>query len=313
MDKKVSIIIPSYKRGREFFARAIESLLAQSYANIEIVVIDDNAKPEHMQFRKSLQEYVEELKNDKIVYIQNQENLGGALSRNEGIKRATGEYIAFLDDDDRYLPDKIKNQLEFMLENDLEMCFGDVALYNEKDVLIDYRNHSDLKEFGQEYLLKYHLTKQIAGTISFMATKALLDKIGGFDPAIMGQEYYLMYKIIMANPKIGYYPKCDSVAYRTAAEAISTGKNKILGEKALYKFKKTHFKHLSLWQRSYVRCRHYAVMAVAYKRNKMFGKMIGALFMSVLCNPLLVFAEGFSFIKRRFKRSKWIWLYMIKL
>lgn len=304
MDKKVSIIVPSYKRGKELFSRAIESLLEQSYENIEIVVIDDNAKPEHLLFRTQLAEYIKELNNDKIVYLQNEENLGGALSRNVGIANATGEYIAFLDDDDVYLPNKIKNQLEFMLAKDLDMCFGDVALYNELDALIDYRDHTGLKRFDKDYLLKYHLTKQITGTISFMATKKLLDEIGGFSPAIMGQEYYLMFKIIMAGPKIGYYPSCDCKMYRTNAEAISTGKNKIPGELAMYRFKKEHFNKLTWWQRTYVRCRHHAVMAIAYKRNKKIGKMIGSLLACFFSNPLLIIIEGLGYLIRMLKPKK---------
>ena len=130
MDTKVSIIVPSYKRNRELFSRAIESLLAQSYENIEIVVVDDNAKPELLEYRQALYDYIQELNSDKIKYIQNQENLGGALSRNVGIENATGEYITFLDDDDRYLKDKVKNQLDFMLKNDLEMSFTDLSIYN---------------------------------------------------------------------------------------------------------------------------------------------------------------------------------------
>ena len=131
MYTKVSIIVPSYKRNRELFSRAIESLLAQSYENIEIVVVDDNAKPELLEYRQALYDYIQELNSDKIKYIQNQENLGGALSRNVGIENATGEYITFLDDDDRYLKDKVKNQLDFMLKNDLEMSFTDLSIYNE--------------------------------------------------------------------------------------------------------------------------------------------------------------------------------------
>ena len=103
MDTKVSIIVPSYKRNRELFSRAIESLLAQSYENIEIVVVDDNAKLELLEYRQALSDYIQETNSDKIKYIQNQENLGGALSRNVGIEKATGEYINFLDDEDKYL------------------------------------------------------------------------------------------------------------------------------------------------------------------------------------------------------------------
>ena len=303
-DIKVSIIVPSYKRTKEMYARAIESLLQQSYENIEIVVVDDNAKPEHIEYRVELASYITELNNDKIKYIQNVENLGGALSRNAGIEVATGEYITFLDDDDRYLIDKVKNQLTFILDRNVDMVFGDIVIHNEKDELIDYRNHSTLKSFEHSYILKYHLTKQIAGTPSFMMKKEVLEDINGFEAVRMGQEYFLMMKIINSGASIAYMSQCDFVAYRTSAEAISTGKNKIYGEKDLYAYKKQFFKHLSLWDKSYVRCRHFAVMAVAYKRNHMYGKMSGALLLSILSNPFIVVSEVFGFLGRKQKGKK---------
>jgi len=245
MYTKVSIIVPSYKRNRELFSRAIESLLAQSYENIEIVVVDDNAKPELLEYRQALYDYIQELNSDKIKYIQNQENLGGALSRNVGIENATGEYITFLDDDDRYLKDKVKNQLDFMLKNDLEMSFTDLSIYNENEKLIDYRDHNDISQFDKDYLMKYHLTKQITGTPTFMVKKSVLLDINGFDNVPMGQEFYLMMKIINSDAKLGYVSQNNIVAYRTSLEAISTGPKKISGQKELFKYKKTYFKILS--------------------------------------------------------------------
>ncbi len=298
MDTKVSIIVPSYKRNRELFSRAIESLLAQSYENIEIVVVDDNAKLELLEYRQALSDYIQETNSDKIKYIQNQENLGGALSRNVGIENATGEYITFLDDDDKYLKDKVKKQLDFMLKNDLEMCFTDLSIYNENEKLIDYRDHNDISQFDKDYLMKYHLTKQITGTPTFMVKKSVLLDINGFDNVPMGQEFYLMMKIINSDAKIGYVSQNNIVAYRTSLEAISTGPKKISGQKELFKYKKTYFEILSFSEKQYVRCRHYAVMAVAYKRNKKYFKMILSLIVSVMSNPILAIREAIKLSKK---------------
>lgn len=299
---KVSIIMPSFKRDRQMVERAVKSLLNQTYENIEIILIDDNAGFKYAEFRSQIKALVKELSSDKIVYVENQENLGGAGARNEGIKLATGEYITFLDDDDLYLPEKVEKQLEFMQKNGLDVCFSKLNIYNEHDKLIDVREH-DIKSFDLEFLRRYHLTKQITGTITFMMKKEVLESVGGFDIVPMGQEYYLMQKILQKNYVFGYFKDCLVKMYRTKAEAISTGKNKIPGEKALYKFKKGFFKTLNLKERQYVKCRHYAVMAVAYKRNKMYLKSIGALFVSVMCAPFTVIKEAFALNKRK-KGSK---------
>ena len=287
MYTKVSIIVPSYKRNRELFSRAIESLLAQSY-----------------EYRQALYDYIQELNSDKIKYIQNQENLGGALSRNVGIENATGEYITFLDDDDRYLKDKVKNQLDFMLKNDLEMSFTDLSIYNENEKLIDYRDHNDISQFDKDYLMKYHLTKQITGTPTFMVKKSVLLDINGFDNVPMGQEFYLMMKIINSDAKLGYVSQNNIVAYRTSLEAISTGPKKISGQKELFKYKKTYFKILSFSEKQYIRCRHYAVMAVAYKRNKKYFKMMASLIVSVMSNPILAIREAIKLSRKINKKIK---------
>src|SRR5699024_3851792 len=126
-NKKVSIIIPTYKREIKFLSRAINSVKDQTYQHIEIVVIDDN--PPQSKYRKKTMKYMEKHKNDpNIVYIVNPKNLGGSLARNVGIKAATGSYITFLDDDDKYLPNKIKKQIEFMQEHDFDMSFTDLKI-----------------------------------------------------------------------------------------------------------------------------------------------------------------------------------------
>ena len=302
MDEKVSIIMPSYKRHRDLVNRAIQSLLAQTYPNIEIILVDDNAREDLVSYREELQSLVADLNSDKIIYLQNRENLGGAGARNEGVRVATGQYVTFLDDDDLYLPEKIEKQLAFMLENDLDMSFTKLCIYNEKDKLIDVREH-EILSFESDYLKRYHLTKQITGTPTFMMKREVLVEIGGFEIVPMGQEYYLMQKILWADYKVGYFPECYIKAYRTDAEAISTGKNKITGEKSLYKFKKGFFKILSRKERRYVKCRHYAVMAVAYKRNKKYIRAMWMLFVATIIAPITAIKEAIN-LKKRKKETK---------
>ena len=295
----VSIIMPTYKRNPDLVGRAIKSLINQTYSNIEILVVDDNAKVGLELYRENINKLINDLSDPRIKYIKNENNLGGALSRNEGIFACSGNYVTFLDDDDEYENNKVEEQLEFIVKNDLDMCFSDLSIYNENGELIDYRKHDDIKNFNNEYLFKYHLTKQITGTPTFMIKKDFLIEIGGFDNAIMGQEFYLMSKIILANKKIGYFPKSNIKAYRYDIEAISTGPNKIKGQKILYEYKKSYFKMLTFKEKNYIKCRHYAVMAVAFKRNKKFIKCLLNLFLAVITNPFLSLKEAIGLNKRK--------------
>ena len=94
----VSVIIPTYKRSKSL-NRAIDSVLSQTYPNIEIIVVDDNGKGSKYQIEteKSLENYI---KTDKIKYITHDVNRNGSAARNTGFKHSMGEYINFLDDGD---------------------------------------------------------------------------------------------------------------------------------------------------------------------------------------------------------------------
>ena len=134
-NKLVSVVIPTFKRA-DMLDRAIESCLNQTYKNLEIVIVDDN-DPES-EYRKLTSKHMEKyISNKAIKYIKSHKNMGGAEARNLGINNSSGEYIAFLDDDDYFFDDKIKNQLEYMIKNNLDACFTGSETYDEtKNMLI---------------------------------------------------------------------------------------------------------------------------------------------------------------------------------
>jgi len=107
----VSVIIPTYGRS-ELLDRAIDSVLAQTYDNIEIIVVDDNnSNSEHRKHTENvLQKY---LQNGQAVYLKHEKNVGGSAARNTGIKASKGEYVALLDDDDEWFPEKIEKQISY--------------------------------------------------------------------------------------------------------------------------------------------------------------------------------------------------------
>lgn len=110
--KKVSCIIPSYKRS-DMVIRAIDSVLRQTYKNIEVCVVDDNIPGD--EYSCELKHKLEKYQNDsRVKYITQQKHINGAVARNVGIKEATGEFIAFLDDDDEWLPEKLERQMEII-------------------------------------------------------------------------------------------------------------------------------------------------------------------------------------------------------
>ena len=100
----VSVIIPTYKRS-ELLSRALASVIAQTYENLEIIIVDDNDGEN--EFRKTTRSKIQnEFSGKNIHYIENEKNEGLAEARNIGVKKSMGKFIAFLDDDDRVAPKK---------------------------------------------------------------------------------------------------------------------------------------------------------------------------------------------------------------
>jgi len=106
----VSVIIPTHNRA-EMLKRAVDSVLKQSYSNIEIIIIVDNCTD-------NTSEVITQLMDKRIVVITLDENVGGAQARNIGIDNAKGEYFAFLDDDDEWYESKLSKQLSAFRNND---------------------------------------------------------------------------------------------------------------------------------------------------------------------------------------------------
>lgn len=191
----VSVIITTYGRPK-FLKNAIESVLCQSYKNIEIIVVDDNIE-------KSIEREATEnlIKNNfqTIKYIKNKENRGACFSRNVGINSSKGEYIAFLDDDDEFFKTKIEEQLK---------KFKKILIKEPKIAIMSCRMGM-YDEFNKKIKLsKYNLTKEsnslkdflegayIGGTSSLLLRKDALLDVSGFQEIESCQEAYLILKIL---------------------------------------------------------------------------------------------------------------------
>jgi len=103
MHPKVSVIIPTYNRAN-FLRSAIQSVLNQTFKDFEVIVVDDASTDNTRQL-------IHEFVDDRICYIAHNKNRGGSASRNTGIESSKGKFIAFLDDDDMWMPTKLEKQL----------------------------------------------------------------------------------------------------------------------------------------------------------------------------------------------------------
>lgn len=177
--KKVSIIIPTYKSNRTL-ERAINSCLNQSYTNIEVIIIDDN-NPGTIH-RKFTENIMAKYANDKRVkYIKHKKNMNGSAARNTGFSNSEGEYIGFLDDDDYFLPDKIKKQATLLSSNSRVGAVG--CLWFSRGNIVKLPKKDD---FTAELLTN----RSTPHTCSILMLREAYVKLEGFDDSYIRHQDY---------------------------------------------------------------------------------------------------------------------------
>lgn len=121
----VSIIMPSYNTAG-FIKETVESVLAQSYSDWELIIVDDCSTDNTDEI---VGQY---LSDNRIRYIKNDKNSGAAVSRNRALREAKGKWIAFLDSDDLWEPEKLEKQIDFMSENGYHFSYTNYVEIDEK-------------------------------------------------------------------------------------------------------------------------------------------------------------------------------------
>ena len=139
----VSVIIPYYKK-RNFVKETIVSVINQSYEYLEILIIYDDTNLNDLEF---IQE-VSKLDN-RIKIINNNKRLGAGLSRNKAIEQSNGKYIAFIDADDTWVPDKLKDQISFMKKNSYQISHTSYFITDEKKKIIGQRKARNLLSINE--------------------------------------------------------------------------------------------------------------------------------------------------------------------
>ncbi|EWH14543.1 glycosyltransferase [Cellulophaga geojensis KL-A] len=170
----VSIIIPTYNR-QLTIRRAIDSVLSQSYSNIEIIVVDDCSNDNTYLILENFKS------DDRVQYIRLDKNVGGGGARNLGIKASKGEYIAFQDSDDVWLEDKLEKQMNAFFENkELDVVFCKIKRISSNSISVfPSKDISRAKNLHIELLKANYI-----GTPSAIIKKSCLLSIGGFDESL---------------------------------------------------------------------------------------------------------------------------------
>jgi len=184
----VSVVIPTYNRAQQTIA-AIKSVLAQTYPNLEVIVVDDGSSDDS---REVIERFIRQKANrPHPLFLLSQANQGASVARNTGIEKACGEYIAFLDSDDVWLPEKVEWQLQALrqLKDKSSVCFTDAQLVNSSGMDVSsFQMHGRRYEqtIGIDRNAAHLLAESFSGfwVSSLLVRADLIRKIGGFNPDI---------------------------------------------------------------------------------------------------------------------------------
>ena len=222
MEQLVSVVIPTFNRPKTL-TRAIGSVLDQTYNSFEILVVDDSPN------QNSAEEVVKGFNNDCIRYIPNSRKKGANGARNTGILAAKGEYIAFLDDDDEWLPGKLGSQVEYLNSNP-DKC-GVFNAYTIKNNSIWRKKFYSISNLTIKDVLLSQVSIGSSSNLLFRAS--VFKKTGLWDEDLTRLQDLELLVRILSSSHIGYQKIVALKVY---------GHSDLHPEKALFGYKEFHKK-----------------------------------------------------------------------
>ncbi len=236
--EKISVIIPTYNRSF-LLKRAVRSVLDQNYSNLELIIVDDASSD-------NTKDNIKKLRDQRIFYIKNSRNKGPNFSRNLGLRKSRGDYIAFLDDDDYYSDkNKLKKQVELFNKN-------------KKLVFVGCQYFDKLTQTKRSPHLKGKISKNLLLNFSDIETSTILiktsaiEKVGFFDESLPSEQNHDFFYRISKVGEFDYLDEVMVIKDQPETQISSNPKNKIFG---YILFHKKHFrdiKYLNLKKKVYL-------------------------------------------------------------
>ncbi|MCC8423980.1 glycosyltransferase [Mucilaginibacter sp. UR6-11] len=218
----VSIIMPAFNAAATISA-SVESVLAQTYRNWELIIINDGSSDNTVGLATKYAQA-----DNRIVVVDLKKNGGLPNARNQGINKATGDFVAFLDSDDTWAPEKLNKQVNFHLKQPtIKISHTGFDLFNAGGVV--KRPLKRIVEFNYKKsgnLIPSIYCKNSVGVLTVMADKELIQKVGGFDINLWTMEDQdLWIRIAKLGEEFGYINE-DLASYRLGSGGITNKINK---------------------------------------------------------------------------------------
>lgn len=206
----VSIIMPCYNSSK-FIGDAIESVLAQTYQNWEILITDDCSSDNSIAV---INEYAK--RDSRVKLFMLEKNSGAAVARNKSIEEAKGRFIAFLDSDDMWTPQKLEKQLEFMRKKDCALSYTSILLCNEGGEITGIEVAPHTHTFHQSWC------DNKCGTSTAIYDTEKIGKV--LMPLIRKRQDWGLFMSILRTCKIAFGMKEPLAYYRMGQQSLSKNK-----------------------------------------------------------------------------------------
>lgn len=209
----VSVITPVYN-AEKHLKSMLQSVLSQTYAEIEIVLVDDCSNDGSAKIIRDIAR-----EHSEIRYYRQEENMGAGVARNKALEMANGRYVAFLDADDEWKPEKIERQLGIMNEKGTPFCYTAIEMIDENNKLIKEKR-SVVESINYQFLLKNTMiaTSSVVVDRKFYGDFRMHNRRGGQD--------YATWLGLLRNGVIARGINESFVRYRITKDSLSSNKMK---------------------------------------------------------------------------------------
>jgi glycosyltransferase involved in cell wall biosynthesis len=287
----VSVIITTYKRPVDVVLRAVNSVLAQSYKDIELIIVDDS--PNTFENRQFVAMSINEIDDNRVRYIQHEINKGACAARNTGIRNSSGNLIAFLDDDDVWHVNKLEKQVQKMNSENYGLVYCRQRVINE---IKNTETEAKKQRYEGNVFDQLILTNFVGSTSFVMIRRECFDKVGLFDEEMPASQDLEMWLRIAKEFQIGFVDEALVDYYIHEGESITGNidKKRIAVKKLLDKYEVYFNSHRRQRAIRYVKASPYFAVSGEYR------EMIKYYFKGVMSAPYMV-RFNFEFMLRNIR------------
>lgn len=209
----ISVIMSTYNETLVELNKSLNSILNQTYENIEFIIVNDNPG------NSVLANFMKSVNDPRVRFIINDSNMGLVASLNKALSCASGEYIARMDADDIAIKDRLEKQLEYLVNNKLDMVGSDIELIDENDIVIKKKMHFPSNE---KSIRKYIVWGSCMAHPTWLVKREVYTYFNGYRNVPYCEDYDFLLRVVLdGNYRMGNISNIY-LKYRVRNEGIST-------------------------------------------------------------------------------------------